>query len=104
VALRDSGDEAAAVPEVGVMNDSNLQPPLHPERIRKTLKTIGAEQQCTLLPEELETCQAALELIRKSQLALGLNSHVVDRVIQAKELAASGLDFLGQIRDLMGKK
>jgi hypothetical protein len=89
--------------------DDKALPALHPIRIRNALRVLESElesgaDRVEFVALHAYTFKAALELIRKSQLALGLNANVVDRVTQAKELAASGLDFLEQIRDLMGKK
>lgn len=72
--------------------------PLHPQRIRKVLQVI-AEDKCTLLPEELETCRCALELVRKGQLALGLSDKRVSAVSEGVQL----LQAFGRLSESMSR-
>lgn len=67
------------------------KPALHPERIRAALVYLrgGTESAQVLrasVPELVESCVAALELIRKSQLAVGLTGQVVDAGRSAMDL------------------
>lgn len=60
-----------------------VQAPLHPERIRAALRALALWKERgdpAFDGPEIETCQAALELVRKGQLILGLNDNVVDSV------------------------
>lgn len=70
--------------------------PLHPDRIRKVLRVIK-EDKCTLLPEELDTCRAALQLVRKGQVAVGLTANTVDAFNKARSVAAQGIDLIETI-------
>lgn len=73
------------------------KPALHPERIRWALRYFQevANGSCDLLPDTsvIETARAGLELIRKSQLAVGLTGQVVDAGRSAMDL----LDALKRI-------
>lgn len=74
-------------------------PPLHPESVRKVLRTIK-KGECTLLPEEIESCRAALELVRKGQLAVGLSSNAVDAFNKARHVAGQGIELIEAITKL----
>lgn len=51
--------------------------PLHPERIRQVIRRLTSLGADNLNPEQ-QTTLAALELVRKGQLALGLTGQTVD--------------------------
>lgn len=62
------------------------QPALHPERIRAALRHL--KEECT--PGEFtDTCRAALELVRKGQMAVGLTGDVADAGQAALKLLAT---------------
>lgn len=71
------------------------KPALHPERIRIAIKTLRNDmygplnEPCKLSEGHIAVCEtaiAALELIRKSQLAVGLTGQVVDAGRSAMDL------------------
>lgn len=57
--------------------------PLHPDRIREALRSLKQALDCEdtgeWSPTTFRTCVAALEAVRKCQLAMGLTSEVVER-------------------------
>lgn len=69
---------------------------LHPERIRRLLQILSQAEPRSendpggmdrvLTAAECETCHAALELVRKTQLAFGLTANVVDAGTAAKSV------------------
>lgn len=60
------------------------KPALHPDRIRHALRVLRDDDHVSA--QDRETFRAALELIRKSQLAVGLTGQVVDAGRSAMDL------------------
>jgi hypothetical protein len=71
-------------------------PPLHPERIREALRTLTSERDIKPDPKLFERVNqsaiAALALVRKGQLVIGLSANVADggRALIAFMEAAGG--------------
>lgn len=71
-------------------------PTLHPDRLREMIRTLKGAVDHELDPDESETCLAALELVRKGQLAIGLSANTVDTV-------SSGVKLLKAVAEVTGK-
>lgn len=68
------------------------QPALHPERIREALRVLKADRvkpEVELFERVYQTAIAALELVRKGQLAVGLTGDVADAGKAALHLIAT---------------
>ena len=80
----------ARQPDPQPVNLSGMdKPALHPDRIRAALRAIEmekSEDEKVFDSAHVETFKAALELIRKSQLAVGLTGQVVDAGRSAMDL------------------
>lgn len=74
------------------MTESFQSPPLHPERIRAALRAIEMEKdedEKVFDSVHVQTFKAALELVRKGQMAVGLTGDVADAGQAALKLLAT---------------
>lgn len=66
-----------------IKKDYSHLPVLHPDRLRQAIQTLQYARQCDTRVENsdvLATCEAAVRLVRKGQLAAGLTGAMVDTV------------------------